>query len=133
MKHSLKVSEDGLVFTVTTEGNGDVEGIIIFLNDIISHSQWRPGLKILLDHRELKLDSMKVSGIEEVSKYFRSIAEKLGHAKVALVMKRDIDFGIVRAWEGVTEHGLDTKIYVFREMEKAINWLSDESLAGLNL
>ena len=125
MKHTLKVSENGLFFTISTEGDGDVEGIIAFLKDIISHPQWRPGNHILLDHRALKIDAITESGIENVSAYFKSITDKLGNGKVALVMTRDIDFGIARAWENITAYDVDTKVYVFRELEKAISWLKE--------
>jgi hypothetical protein len=97
MNHILKINKDGSLFTIRTEGDGDVEGIIAFLKDIISHPEWKPGKRILLDHRALKIDKITVSGIEEVSLFFKSIASELGNGKIALVMKRDIDFGIARA------------------------------------
>jgi len=125
MKHTLKVSEDGSFFTIITEGEGDVEGIIAFLKDIISHPQWKPGNLILLDHRALKIDEITVSGIEDVSAYFKTISNELGNGKVALLMKREIDFGIARAWENITEYDVDIKVYVFRELEKAISWLKE--------
>ncbi|MBU4262466.1 MAG: hypothetical protein KKC76_11445 [Proteobacteria bacterium] len=125
MKHTLEVSENGLFFTIITEGDGDVEGIIAFLKDIISHPQWKPGNNILLDHRALKIDAITVSGIEDVSEYFKSIADKLGNGKVALVMNRDIDFGIARSWEIITGDDVDINVFVFRELEKAINWLKE--------
>lgn len=124
MKHTLEVNENGL-FTIITEGDGNVGGIIAFLKDIISHPQWKPGNYILLDHRALKIDAITISGIEDVSSYFKSIADKLGNGKIALVMKRDIDFGIARAWENITAYDVDIEVYVFRELEKAINWLRE--------
>ena len=38
-------------------------------------------------------------------------------------MNREVDFGIARAWENITQDDVDIKIYVFREMEEAIAWL----------
>jgi hypothetical protein len=77
----------------------------------------------LLDHRALRIDKITVSGIDEVSIFFKSIANELGNGKIALVMKRDIDFGIARAWEIVTDSDVDISINVFREIDKAIDWL----------
>ena len=125
MKHHLEVSEDGSLFTVKTEGEGDVEGIIAFLKDITSHPRWKPGNFILLDHRALKIDKITAIGIEDVSGYFKSISPELGEGKIALVMNREIDFGIARAWENVTDYDVDIKIHVFREIEKAISWLNE--------
>jgi hypothetical protein len=123
MKHSLNINEDESLFTVITEGEGDVKGIIAFLKDIISHPKWKPGKFILLDHRALRIDKITVSGIDEVSMFFKSIANELGNGKIALVMKRDIDFGIARAWEIVTDSHVDISINVFRDIDKAIDWL----------
>ena len=125
MKHTLNVSENGLVFTIVTDGDGDVDGIIAFLKDIISHPQWKPGKHILLDHRALMIDEISAPGIEDVSLYFISIADKLGDGKIALVMNRDIDFGIARAWESITNLDVDIKIHVFRKLDDAINWLNE--------
>ena len=123
MKHTLKINEDGSIFTIRTAGDGDIKGIIAFLMDIISHPEWELGKKILLDHRALKIDKISVSGIEEVSDFFKSIAPKLGNGKIALVMKRDIDFGIARAWEMITATDVDIGIYVFRQIDKATDWI----------
>ena len=123
MKHTLSVNEDGSLFTIRTEGDGDVKGIIAFLKDIISHPKWKPGQFVLLDHRALKIDNISRGGIEEVFVFFKSIANELGNGKIALVMKRDIDFGIARAWEIVTESDVGISIYVFRQLDKAIDWL----------
>ena len=125
MKHTLKVSADGLLFTVVTKGDGGVEGIIAFLNDIISHPKWKPGNHILLDHRRLNIDQISASGIEDVSIFFISISDKLGAGKIALVMNRDIDFGIARAWESITNLDVDIRIHVFRKLEEAIHWLDE--------
>ncbi len=125
MKHSLKVIENGLLFTIITDGDGDAEGIISVLKDIISHPLWKPGNNILLDHRALKIDAITVSENKDISTYFKSISNELGNGKIALVMKRDIDFGIARAWENMTTYDVDIKIYVFHEFERAINWLKE--------
>ncbi|MDA3797970.1 MAG: hypothetical protein PF692_02705 [Kiritimatiellae bacterium] len=123
MKHTIKVSENGTFFTIVTEGDGDFDGIISFLKDLVSHPQWKPGNKILLDHRALKLDNIKTSGVVAVSEYFKSISAELGKGKIALIMRRDVDFGIARAWEMITEYYVDINIYVFHEFDEAIAWL----------
>ena len=123
MKHKLIVNTEDRLFTIITEGDGDVEGIKKFLIDITSHPEWKLGYNILLDHRKLKIDQITVDGIQHVSSYVKSISSKLGNGKMALVMKREIDFGITRAWEITTEAEVDIKICVFREIERAIAWL----------
>ena len=86
MQHTFSVSADGRLFTVTTKGEGTVEGINAFLKDIVAHPLWRRGNHILLDHRALKIDKISVSGIAVVSDFFKSISWKLGEGRIALVM-----------------------------------------------
>ena len=50
--------------------------LLPFYKDIISHSQWKPGRSILLDHRDLKIDQITASGITEVLDYFKSIGNE---------------------------------------------------------
>ena len=123
MQHTIKADSTHNQFTVTTEGEGTVEGIIAFLKDIIAHSQCKPGVRILLDHRKLRVDKIKMSGVERVSSFFKAIGSKLGAGKLALVMQRDIDFGIARAWEILTADDVDIQIEVFRSIDEARAWL----------
>ncbi len=124
MKHTIQISQDQSLFTVITEGDGDAQGIISFLKDIISHPEWQAGKHILLDHRKLQIDQIQLAGIEKVSDYFKTIGPKLGDGKIALVMNRHIDFGIARSWENITRHDVVIRIKVFREMDQALAWLS---------
>lgn len=123
MKHSIEVNAGGTFFTVTTRGQGSVEGIIAFLDEIVSHVEWQPGRHILLEHRQLDIANIAVEGIDRISQYFQKIAPRLGNGKIALVMHKDIDFGIARAWELMTREYVDMQIGVFRSMAEARKWL----------
>ncbi len=124
MMHHIEIDSRGTTFTITTAGQGNVEGIIAFLDAIVAHPQWRPGLNILLDHRRLDIAPITVEGIDRVSGYFQTLSPQLGDGKIALVMNRDIDFGIARAWELVTREYVDMEIGVFRSIEEARHWLA---------
>ncbi len=123
MMHRIEIDPRGTAFTITTDGQGNVDGIIAFLDDIVAHPRWRPGLNILLDHRRLDIAPITVEGIDRVSGYFQTLSHKLGDGKISLVMNRDIDFGIARAWELVTREYVDMEIGVFRSIEEARRWL----------
>jgi hypothetical protein len=123
MEHAIEVEQDGRSFVVTTSGQGSAEGIIAFLDAIVSHPSWQPGHHILLDHRKLNIADITVKGIDRVSHHFQKIAPQLGGGKIALVMKKDIDFGIARAWELTTDEHVDIQIGVYRSMDEARMWL----------
>ena len=123
MEYDIKVEPDGRFFTVTTTGPGSAEGIIAFLDAIVSHASWQPGNTILLDHRKLDIANITVEGIDRVSHHFQKIGPQLGGGKIALVMKKDIDFGIARAWELTTDAHVDMQIGVYRSIDEARMWL----------
>lgn len=126
MRHRLQVDEATGLFVVTTEGDATVEGIIAFLDDIIAHPLWKPGMDILLDHRALSVLNINPRGVEKVSDYFAGISEALGNGKIALVMNKDVDFGITRAWEILTSDRTSMRINVLRSLDAAREWVIDD-------
>lgn len=123
MQHRVEADPGEDLIMVTTAGDATVEGIRAFLDDIISHPAWRPGMSILLDHRNLNLSHIKQKGVEQVSDYFASISQALGDGKIALVMNKAVDFGITRAWEIITQDRTNMQIHVFRDLDPARLWI----------
>lgn len=126
MRHRIAYDEERALFIVTTEGAGQPAGIIAFLDAILAHPRWRPGLSILLDHRKLSIEGIQSPGIEEVSRYFVAIGPRLGNGRIALVMNKDVDFGIARAWEMITEDEVAISIRVFRNIDQARGWVTSK-------
>ncbi len=123
MKHKLNadVSED--LMLLVTKGDATVEGITAFLDDIIAHPNWQPGMSILLDHRLLNLSPITTLGVEQISDYFTEISDALGGGKLAMVMNKDVDFGITRAWEIITQDRTQMQLHVFRTLDDAQAWI----------
>ena len=124
MEHTITFDSNNGQFNIKTRGDGDVTSVVAFFKNIITHPEWKPGLNILMDHRELKIDTLEMAGIQSISRRFKKIGPKLGDGKLALVMKRDIDFGLARTWEILTAEAVDIAIEVFRSMDEASRWLA---------
>jgi hypothetical protein len=127
MKHRIESDKTNGLLIVTTEGDAAVEGIFAFLDDIISHPDWLLGMSLILDHRRLNLGPISAQGIEQVSDYFAGISGKLGNGKMAMVMNKDVDFGIARASEIITQDRTNMKLHVFRTLDEAWAWIKDSS------
>ena len=123
MKHRIEAELPKGRLQVVTEGQGTPQGIIDFLNDVISHPQWKSGMSLLVDHRKLSLKNLDRLDTETVVDHFVNIRDRLGSGKCALVMNRDVDFGIARASEMMVSNRTDMEIQVFRSMEEAEKWL----------
>lgn len=128
MKHSIEPELSCGSFFVVTEGKANVQGLIAFLKGIISHPLWKPGMSLLVDHRRLSLKDFSRAETETVVDYFVRIGDKLGSGKCALVMNRDVDFGIARSGELLASQRTDVDIRVFRSLEEAEDWLAEGSL-----
>jgi hypothetical protein len=124
MKHTITVNAKHNQFIVITQGDGHVDDFISFFKELINHPQWRTGSSILMDHRDLHIDGIAMKGIERISHFFKGIGPKLGDGKLAMVMQREIDFGLARAWEILTADDVDIQIEIFRSYEDACHWLA---------
>ena len=127
MQHTLKVNPEHNLLLLETQGEGTAKGIIAFLDDIIAHPIWHPGMSVLMDHRRLSLDKLSYEGIQQVSDYFASISDDLGNGKFAAVMNREVDFGITRAWQNMTMDRTSIQTFICRSMDEARAWLLEDS------
>lgn len=123
MRHSIEHDPEKRCFFVTLEGETAAEGILAAVEDLVNHPRWRPGYHALFDNRKLCGAGVPNDGVEKISYRFISLKERLGNGRCALVMGTEIDFGLGRAWEMITEDEVDMSIQIFREIGNALAWI----------
>jgi hypothetical protein len=53
------------------------------------------------------------------------LKKQFGNGKLALLMKKECDFGKARLWEIITEYLVDIRTNVFLDFKKAKDWLNE--------
>lgn len=110
-------------FEIKTKGNAEVTGFNSFLSEIFNHPHWVSGSLVLLDHSELVLSSFKSDEVRSISEYVLKHSEKIGGGKWAFVIRGNFSYGMARMWQIITEEKAPMEINIFKNREKAIEWL----------
>jgi hypothetical protein len=93
MDHRVELSDDGLMLIVIAEGNANVHGVIIAINGIVDHPEWKKGNNILVDCRKLTTNDLSQSKLQFISDHFRSVEKNLRWKARTINGERD------RFWE----------------------------------
>ena len=103
-------------------GTATAEGFEALDRELIEHPQWRAGRSVLFDLRELDMTELSSPGTRTSAAFVTSISEALGDGRWACVMGRDVDYGLARMFQALTD-GTELEVMVFREIEEALAWL----------
>jgi hypothetical protein len=101
------------------------------LNDwksIFNSGVWRPDKNELADLSEADLSSLTTDGIKALAYYFNDLATENNNTymkKTAIYAPKTLNFGLARMYSAFA-HSSSQYIDIFREREKAIQWLRNE-------
>ena len=96
------------------------ENILLLIEEISKSPSYRPGMFRLWDLRDFGLAKI-TSGMLRCINLHSSQTLQSTKGKIAFVTANDLDYGLCRIFEGVSED--NTEVEVFRNMEKAQSWL----------
>ena len=129
MEYVITTHKNPRHFEIKTKGEAAVSGFNSFLTEIFTHPQWVPGLSVLLDHSELILSSFRTDEVRSVSKFVLQNTEQIGQGKWAFVIAGNFAYGMARMWQIITEERAPMEINIFKNREKAIEWLLNDTEA----
>ena len=115
------------VFEVTTSGDAILQGYYDFTKAVLEHDEWKPGGLILLDHTKLNTGPLTVDDVQAIAIISGQYSEQLGTARVAIVVARDLDYGMTRMWQVFVENQTNSyaSAKIFRNRDEAWAWLKN--------
>ncbi len=123
--HSEIIFEETEPFvTIRTSGELSVEGFQRFLTELITHSKWKPGMNVLVDHRAASLAALTLNDIELISLLVRQLKDYLGSGGRCAIVLSD-EFTKVAMWKVMTAPQVGFEIEFFDSIEIARKWLSE--------
>lgn len=128
MQWELTFSEDAAFLAIRAWGLADVEGIADYIRQAVMDPRWKPGTPCLMDFKELDLATFPMEHLRSLVQRERPFADRIGAAKIAILVTRPVDFGIARMWESFSQDLGQTR-QVFYDMDEALAWLG-ASLTG---
>ena len=89
---------------------------------LLAHPDHIDGMESIFDFREADLLNISQEDISGYAKWLSPYLPRLA-TKVATVVERDLEFGIIRMWNTYSEGIAEQSRMIFRDMDAAREWL----------
>ncbi len=134
MQHELFFAEDGTgeegerFATLRFRGQLSLAGGIAATYGLLDSSEWRAGLRILVDLDDAQISGLSLQDIRALADLSTSLVDRIGPSRIAVVAESAINFGVSRMWEALTSERTSMDVCVFRETDSALGWLGIKSV-----
>jgi len=91
---------------------------------ILDHEYWTAGTSVLLDQTELDTGSLTVEEVRAIAHLCGARRAETGAGSLAMLVDRDLEYGMNRMWSVFVEDQWDVGVGVFRSRDKAVAWLT---------
>jgi hypothetical protein len=128
MQHSIEFAARGPVdVTITTSGSADLDGFLHLNEELVSHSCFRPGLRILVDHSDLDTTTLD-QDVRATGEAVARLVDAFRGSKIAVVAPDVAKYGLARASaEAADPRSIDLAVKVFVTRDEAEAWLWEQA------
>jgi len=124
MLHEIRFDAGRTTVTIRAWGQASVEGFDAYLKELLAHPRWLPGMRVMVDLRDLDASHLTKGHVKEISDIHVPIGDRLGGGPCAIVVSDPLHFGLARMWEAYSDRRVPLRVRVFDSIEKAREWLS---------
>jgi len=93
------------------------------LKEVYSEPDFDPDMNTLWDLREADLSSFFSPDIQEVRDFVSEHWGTGGKSRSALVVSRDLNYGLSRMYEAFLKGKTSSEVAVFRDYDDAVKWI----------
>ena len=133
MKWIIDMSSLPVYLTVKTEGLPSIADTTKLWNELFASDQWRTGMCIMFDNRDMERFPGDGSGSEFISSaldFFESCIERIGDARIAVLIGKPENFIYHRQFQyGLALRGIPANTQIFFHENDAKEWLETGSRA----
>jgi hypothetical protein len=84
---------------------------------------WSPGKPLMIKYTGLKTVKMESNDLEKISDDLGKLIGQIRASRIALVAGNELQFGLGRAFQMISESRVKGEIEVFRDETAALKWL----------
>jgi len=121
IKYSIDKDKEGIRFHVCS-GTVDCDDIIQSLSEVYRDENYDNSLHALWDFRNCSAD-LSAEDMQKIIAHSRKARGRPAQGKIALVVNRDLEFGLARMYEMLSEPELPRQLMVFKDYETALVWI----------
>ncbi|MCM8526567.1 MAG: hypothetical protein NE327_08635 [Lentisphaeraceae bacterium] len=124
MRFEISYVEDGNYLLVEITGGANLDLLKEMVSKAMEHPSWHSSIPALVDFRGFSAKGLSSDDVYELSELCKSLRGVLGDGGCALVMSKELDFGLARMWQMMTESHVDMEIEIFKDIDEAKEWLT---------
>lgn len=94
------------------------------LKEVYEAEDYDPETPVLWDLREADATPFSADDVRRLSEFVAQYRRSPAHSRAALLVSRDVDFGLARMYEQVHEIRATGEVAVFRDYDEAVAWLT---------
>ncbi|MGE9295044.1 MAG: hypothetical protein ACQKBV_01975 [Puniceicoccales bacterium] len=125
MSYTINLEDDGFSIRVATAGDlepAEFFEMIAQTNELSEKSKRR---RVLVDHSLATVSSLTTEAIKDVACVCETLNDNLAGGRLAVVLARDLDYGLSRIWLAYVDDHLTFESRLFRERDAAVTWLEE--------
>lgn len=120
--HGYVINKDIGLLVIKYAGETTIEELAELIATIIKDPDYSRSLNVLSDMRELN-SSYSYQQMQAVVDKFPDPGEMVGKTRSAVLVAKDLTYGMGRVWGSITENRTVAQAQVFRGLEEALEWL----------
>jgi len=123
MHWTIAYAKDRHFVKVVAKGIYNIDDHIRMLEDVVARDFWKLGMNLLINASELDFSDTRLEQLRAVSLKRIELDTLIGNGKTAIVMNSMTDFARGRQYELIMSGKVAAKIDVFKNEDKALEWL----------
>jgi hypothetical protein len=129
MRIKTEINQKKNVRVHIVSGQFDVESLFKSLTEMYSDLPIHADMNVLWDLRAAEgIASLETGQLNKVVGLVSKKWGTSGKTKAALVVSRQVDFGLARIYEQQLENQTPSKVRVFKDIKKAVQWIDQGTL-----
>ena len=123
MHYTIDLEQSLRCFVVTVSGPVSVPGLRAMIDDILKDGRWYEGVSLVVDYRLADLSNLTTDSVTGIVEYIMTITKKSDVNRIAHIVSRTVDFGMIRMWEIMMSERAPFDFRVFYSMDEALAWI----------
>ncbi len=127
MDYSVDYDPELDAVVATTRNALSVDGMSRLVDELVTELRSRGATNVLGNHSESSAVDLQTAEVRDIAKLARKISEVHHVKRFAVVFAEDVDFGMGRMWQALTEDTVSFEIRIFRTLAEARGWLANSN------
>lgn len=124
MTSEITSAQDSAYLEIQFKGSALISGFDSAFQALLAHPGWKSGKAIILNLSDLNFVEFTSSDMRKISELVVRHRSSFGKSRWAFVISGNLQFGLMRMWEIITEDRVPMIINLFKSRAEAQEWIS---------